>query len=113
MSQVCRLVCLARAPVPGGDWPRSPWRPRRSRERLMPIGNLPDVVSREQWLIARKELLGQEKELTRHQDQVNAARRRLPMVRIDKPYTFQGPDGTVSLSQLFAGRPQLVVHHFM
>jgi predicted dithiol-disulfide oxidoreductase (DUF899 family) len=79
----------------------------------MPIGDLPEVVSREEWLIARKELLAGEKELTRHRDQINAARRRLPMVRIDKPYTFEGPDGAVSLLQLFAGRPQLVVHHFM
>ena len=59
------------------------------------IGNLPDVVSREEWLAARKELLAKEKALTRARDRVNADRRRLPMVRIDKPYTFEGPDGTV------------------
>lgn len=76
-------------------------------------GNLPEVVSREEWLAARKELLAEEKELTRHRDRVNAARRRLPMVRIDKPYAFQGPDGEVSLLDLFEGRPQLVIHHFM
>jgi predicted dithiol-disulfide oxidoreductase (DUF899 family) len=79
----------------------------------MPIGNLPEVVSREEWLTARKELLAGEKELTRHRDQINAARRRLPMVRIDKPYAFEGPDGAVSLLQLFAGRPLLIMHHFM
>ncbi len=56
-------------------------------------GNLPEIVSREQWLAARKELLAKEKELTRARDRVNADRRRLPMVRMDKPYTFEGPDG--------------------
>ncbi len=79
----------------------------------MSIGNLPEVVSREEWLAARKELLVKEKELTRHRNRVNADRRRLPMVRIDKPYTFEGPNGTVGLPELFEGRPQLVMHHFM
>ncbi|MGI3198497.1 DUF899 domain-containing protein [Streptomyces sp. GLT-R25] len=77
------------------------------------MGNLPEVVSREEWLAARKELLAKEKELTRARDRVNADRRRLPMVRVDKPYAFEGPDGTVSLLDLFEGRPQLVMHHFM
>ncbi len=75
--------------------------------------NLPQVVSREEWLAARKELLVKEKELTRHRDEVNADRRRLPMVRIDKPYTFEGPNGKVGLLDLFEGRQQLVMHHFM
>jgi predicted dithiol-disulfide oxidoreductase (DUF899 family) len=79
----------------------------------MTIGNLPEVVSREQWLAARKELLAKEKELTRARDRLNADRRRLPMVRVDQPYIFEGPDGTVSLLDLFDGRPQLVMHHFM
>jgi predicted dithiol-disulfide oxidoreductase (DUF899 family) len=78
-----------------------------------PAGSLPEVVSRAEWLAARRELLAQEKELTRARDRVNAARRRLPMVRVDEPYTFQGPAGTVSLADLFEGRPQLVLHHFM
>lgn len=69
------------------------------------MANLPEVVSREEWLAARKELLAREKELTRLRDRVNAERRRLPMVRVDKPYTFQGPDGPVGLLDLFAGRP--------
>jgi len=77
------------------------------------MGNLPEVVSHEEWLAARKELLAKEKELTRARDQLNADRRRLPMVRIDKPYTFEGPDGTVSLLDLFEGRQQMVMHHFM
>jgi predicted dithiol-disulfide oxidoreductase (DUF899 family) len=75
--------------------------------------NLPDVVSRDEWLAARRELLAREKELTRQRDQLNADRRRLPMVRIDKPYAFEGPDGTASLLDMFEGRPQLVMHHFM
>src|SRR5687767_5043616 len=75
--------------------------------------NLPPVVSRAEWLAARSELLAKEKELTRANDQVNAERRRLPMVRIDKPYRFEGPDGTVGLLEMFEGRPQLVMHHFM
>ncbi|MFB9180273.1 DUF899 domain-containing protein [Dactylosporangium sucinum] len=75
--------------------------------------NPPPVVTREEWLAARKALLAKEKALTRARDELNADRRRLPMVRVDKPYAFEGPDGTVSLADLFGGRPQLVVHHFM
>ena len=63
--------------------------------------HLPEVVSPEEWLAARKDLLVKEKEATRARDRVNADRRRLPMVRIDKPYTFEGPDGTVGLLGLF------------
>ncbi len=75
--------------------------------------NLPEVVSREEWSTARQELLAKEKELTRLRDQLNAERRRLPMVRIEKDYRFEGPDGEVGLADLFDGRPQLVMHHFM
>ena len=77
------------------------------------IGNLPKVVSPEDWLVARRELLAREKEMTRARDRLNAERRRLPMVRITKAYVFEGPDGPVSLLDLFAGRQQLVMHHFM
>jgi predicted dithiol-disulfide oxidoreductase (DUF899 family) len=77
------------------------------------MGNLPEVVSRAEWDAARRELLAKEKELTRARDRLNADRRRLPMVRIDKLYEFEGPDGMVSLADLFDGRPQLVMHHFM
>jgi len=56
--------------------------------------NLPEVVSQEQWLVARKALLVKEKEVTHAQARVNADRRRLPMVRIDKPYRFEGTNGT-------------------
>ncbi|QFZ20703.1 DUF899 domain-containing protein [Saccharothrix syringae] len=75
--------------------------------------NLPEVVSREEWLAARKELLDREKELTLAQDRVNADRRRLPMVRVDKDYAFVGQQGKVGLGDLFEGRPQLVMHHLM
>ncbi len=74
---------------------------------------LPEVVSRDEWLAARKALLAKEKALTRQRDAVNAARRRLPMVRIDKQYVFDGPAGKASLLDLFAGRRQLIVYHFM
>ncbi|WP_405576874.1 DUF899 domain-containing protein [Streptomyces sp. NBC_01092] len=77
------------------------------------MADLPDVVSREEWLAARKQLLAREKEVTRARDRVNAERRRLPMVRVDKPYSFEGPNGRVGLLDLFEGRPQLVMHHFM
>ena len=57
--------------------------------------SLPDVVSREDWLAARKELLAEEKEMTRQRDRLNARRRRLPMVEIEKDYRFTGPEGGV------------------
>jgi predicted dithiol-disulfide oxidoreductase (DUF899 family) len=74
---------------------------------------LPDVVSRDQWLDARLALLAEEKELTRRRDALNAGRRRLPMVRIEKDYVFDGPDGPVTLAGLFGDCRQLVVHHIM
>ncbi|GHO69154.1 hypothetical protein KSC_080460 [Ktedonobacter sp. SOSP1-52] len=75
--------------------------------------NYPQIVTREEWLNARKELLVKEKEATRARDRLNAERRRLPMVRIDKEYVFDGPKGKVSLLDLFDGRRQLIVYHFM
>jgi predicted dithiol-disulfide oxidoreductase (DUF899 family) len=75
--------------------------------------DLPDVVPREEWLAARKELLEKEKRFTRERDALNAERRRLPMVEIDKDYVFRGPDGELSLADIFEGRSQLVVYHFM
>jgi predicted dithiol-disulfide oxidoreductase (DUF899 family) len=74
---------------------------------------LPEVVSREEWLAARTELLAREKESTRVRDRLNADRRRLPMVRIDKEYVFDGPHGQASLGDLFEGQRQLIVQHFM
>jgi predicted dithiol-disulfide oxidoreductase (DUF899 family) len=75
--------------------------------------SLPEVVSREQWLETRVRLLAEEKEQTRGRDALNADRRRLPMVRIEKEYVFDGPEGPAALAGLFGGRRQLVVQHVM
>jgi predicted dithiol-disulfide oxidoreductase (DUF899 family) len=73
----------------------------------------PPVVSRDEWLAARKELLAQERELTRQRDALNAGRRKLPMVEIDKKYEFEGNDGLAALPDLFEDRGQLLIYHFM
>lgn len=73
----------------------------------------PRVVSRAEWLTARKALLQQEKELTYRREELAQARRQLPRVRINKTYTFVGKDGPVTLADLFEGRSQLLVYHFM
>jgi predicted dithiol-disulfide oxidoreductase (DUF899 family) len=75
--------------------------------------SLPQIVSRADWLAARKDLLAQEKELTRRRDALSADRRRLPMVRVEKDYTFEGPEGEARLADLFGPHRQLVVRHFM
>ena len=74
---------------------------------------LPRIVSAAEWQAARDSLLIKEKAATRARDALAAERRRLPMVRIDKDYVFEGPDGKVSLVGLFAGRRQLIIYHFM
>ena len=71
------------------------------------------VVSQEEWLAARKQLLSKEKEFTRLRDRLSAERRELPWVRVDKQYVFDGPDGKETLADLFDGRSQLLVYHFM
>lgn len=71
------------------------------------------VVSREEWLNARRALLAKEKELTRAQDALNAERLTLPWVRVEKQYSFDTPDGRQTLADLFDGRSQLFVYHFM
>ena len=71
------------------------------------------VVSHDAWIEARQELLTKEKDFTRLRDQLSQARRDLPWERIEKTYVFDGPGGKQSLSDLFAGRHQLVVYHFM
>ena len=73
----------------------------------------PSIVPEDKWLAARRELLREEKELTRLHDRIAARRRELPWVKIDKPYTFDSPSGPVSLADLFNGRSQLAVYHFM
>lgn len=77
------------------------------------MSNPPKVVSREEWRQARLALLEKEKELTRARDEVHEQRRALPMVALDKEYAFEGADGAVTLADLFAGRRQLIVYHFM
>jgi predicted dithiol-disulfide oxidoreductase (DUF899 family) len=75
--------------------------------------SLPQVVSRTEWLEARRQLLEAEKKQTRARDALNAERRRLPMVRVEADYVFEGPDGKASLGDLFGGRGQLIVQHVM
>lgn len=73
----------------------------------------PKVVSQEEWLALRMELLAREKKLTRERDAVDRVRRALPWVRIEKEYVFEGPNGKETLADLFGGRSQLIVQHFM
>jgi predicted dithiol-disulfide oxidoreductase (DUF899 family) len=74
---------------------------------------LPTAVTRDEWLAAREKLLVEEKELTRARDEVSALRRELPMVAIEQDYEFDGPNGPATLLDLFEGRRQLIVRHFM
>ncbi len=71
------------------------------------------IVSQDEWLTSRKQLLVKEKEFTRLRDQLAAERRALPWVKIEKPYLFDGPDGKETLADLFGGRSQLIIKHFM
>jgi predicted dithiol-disulfide oxidoreductase (DUF899 family) len=71
------------------------------------------IVSREEWLAARKALLAKEKELTRLSDRISAERRALPWVKVEKEYVFEGPDGRQTLADLFEGKSQLIIYHFM
>lgn len=72
-----------------------------------------EVVTEAEWLVARKDLLGREKEFTRQRDALTVARRAMPMVKIDQEYLFEGPNGKETLADLFDGRSQLIVYHFM
>lgn len=72
-----------------------------------------NAVSREQWIDARRSFLAKEKEFTQLRDQLSEQRRALPWVKVDKEYLFEGPEGRESLAELFAGRSQLIVYHFM
>ena len=73
----------------------------------------PKIVSRTEWLAARQEHLAREKELTHLRDAVSAERRQLPWVKVEQPYRFDGPNGKETLADLFGGRSQLIVYHFM
>src|SRR6266567_5294927 len=81
-------------------------------EKIEPLSDH-KIVSWADWLVARKDLLKREKELTRLRDQLRAERRALPWVRIDKEYIFDAPEGKVTLADLFEGRSQLFIKHFM
>jgi predicted dithiol-disulfide oxidoreductase (DUF899 family) len=71
------------------------------------------IVSRDEWLAARKNLLVKEKQLTRERDAVAAERQELPWVKVEKNYAFDGPNGKVTLADLFDGKSQLIIYHFM
>jgi predicted dithiol-disulfide oxidoreductase (DUF899 family) len=73
----------------------------------------PNVVSKEEWLAARKAFFLKEKAITHELDALRVERRRLPWVKVDKPYTFEGPKGKCTLADLFQDRSQLAVYHFM
>jgi predicted dithiol-disulfide oxidoreductase (DUF899 family) len=75
--------------------------------------SLPRIATQQQWLAARTELLAKEKELTRQRDALNAERRNLPMTEVEKDYVFDGPAGPAHLADLFEGRTQLIIYHFM
>jgi predicted dithiol-disulfide oxidoreductase (DUF899 family) len=83
------------------------------KEKPMSAAHLPEVVSPDEWLAARKQLLQREKDLTHARDALSADRRRLPMTRIDKDYRFTGPDGEVELGDLFGAGQQLLLQHLM
>ena len=72
-----------------------------------------EIVSEAEWLVARKDFLSREKEFSWHRAALSAARRKLPMVKIDKEYVFEGPKGKETLADLFDGHSQLIVYHFM
>ncbi len=80
--------------------------------QIIPTGH-PPIVSRDEWRQARRELLSREKQLTRERDALTAARRALPMVEVNKDYTFHSPTGPITLPELFDGHRQLIVYHFM
>lgn len=75
--------------------------------------SLPKIATRAEWLRNRRELLDKEKDITRQRDSLNTARRELPMVEVKKEYVFDGPDGPVRLIDMFEGRRQLIIYHFM
>ena len=78
-----------------------------------PVIERPKVVSRNEWVSARQALLVEEKRLTRERDEIDRRRRALPWVEVTKTYVFEGPDGRQTLADLFEGRSQLIVSHFM
>jgi predicted dithiol-disulfide oxidoreductase (DUF899 family) len=84
-----------------------------ANERTQRKVNFPEIVSRTKWLAARTKLLAREKDFDLERDRLTEARRNLPMVKLEKEYVFDGPEGPVTLRELFEGRRQLIVYHFM
>jgi predicted dithiol-disulfide oxidoreductase (DUF899 family) len=72
-----------------------------------------NIVTQDEWLAARTDVLGNEKECTRPRDELSRERRKLPMVKVEKEYVFDGPCGPLTLFNLFEGRRQLIAYHFM
>jgi predicted dithiol-disulfide oxidoreductase (DUF899 family) len=86
----------------------------KRKEKDMDVSkDLPKVASREAWLHARRKFLAREKSFNRERDALTAARKKLPMVPMEKDYVFEGPQGRRTLGELFQGRRQLIVYHFM
>jgi predicted dithiol-disulfide oxidoreductase (DUF899 family) len=104
---------------PGGEGDRAPADRHESKgdKESMKTSERPvlnhRVVSKEEWLVARKAHLEKEKELTRQRDELSRQRRELPWVKVDKNYVFDGPKGKETLADLFEGRSQLIIYHFM
>src|ERR1700682_5074681 len=73
----------------------------------------PKIVSRDEWLAARRTLLAKERQLTHERDAIAAERRQLPWVKVENNYVFEGPNGKVTLADLFEGKSQLIIYHFM
>src|SRR6202162_3327841 len=92
------------------SWKNSSPEPHPAEEPVMQPHN---IISREEWIAARKAHLAHEKEFTRARDRLSAERRALPWVKVDNSYVFDGPKGKETLAELFAGRSTLVVQHFM
>src|SRR5262245_34694811 len=84
----------------------------KRRRTEMSLGNK-QVVSREEWIEARRAFLAKEKEFTRQRDELSRRRRDLPWVKVEENYVFDGPKGKATLADLFDGRSQLIVYHFM
>src|SRR5947207_15569519 len=83
------------------------------RKKMKLADKQTEIVSEAEWLVARKDLLTREKEFTRQRDALDAARRELPMVKVEKEYLFNGPDGKETLADLFEGLSQLSVLNFI
>src|SRR6266852_6303541 len=110
-------VCATRRPAAAtskaGTGRSTSWNVIFSRHRMEVVMTKHEIVSEVQWIEARRALLAEEKAWTRERDRLSQKRRALPWVKVEKNYVFEGVDGPVTLAELFDGRSQLVVYHFM